>query len=109
MLVVLVIGAAGVVLYQCAQIGSYEIRYRDTLNGKPLPYITLWVLQYRSAFMLTGLFIPCAAAATFALRERWMVTTALILLLIIGGLEGQFLRLALRMPFVKIITQLGPA
>jgi len=106
-LVLLAIGVSGFALYECAQIGAYKIRYRNELYGQPLPLATQWVLDYRTAFIATVFFVPCAAAATFALRERWQAIGALVLLITAGVLDGLFVRLALPLPFVVFIKQMG--
>jgi hypothetical protein len=104
-LVLLALGAAGFALYQCAQIGRFEIIFRN--DGKPLPLVTQWVLNYRGAFMAGAIFVPCAAAATFALRERGSAIGALVVLILAGVLDGLFVKWALAIPFVVIIKQMG--
>jgi len=106
-LVLLALGAAGFGLYECAQVGRFEVIYRDELGGKPLPLATQWVIAYRAGFMTGSLFVACAAIATFGLRERWQAIGALVALLMAGVLIGLFVKCALTMPFVVIIKQMG--
>jgi len=106
-LVLLAIGAAGFGLYECAQIGSFVVLYRDELGGKPLPLATQWVIAYRAGFISGSLFVACAAVATFALRERWQAIGALVTLMMAGVLIGLFVRMALILPSIEIIKQMG--
>jgi hypothetical protein len=106
-LVLLAIGVAGFGLFECAQIGSFVVLYRDELGGKPLPLATQWVIAYRSGFMAVFLFLACAAVATYALRERRQAIGALVTLIMAGVLIGLFVGLALALPLESIIKQMG--
>ncbi len=106
-MVLLAIGAAGFGLFQCAQIEKFVVLFRDELGGKPLPLATQWVIAYRSGFMAVSFFVACAATATFALRERWQAIGALVTLILAGVLIGLFVRLALTLPFIVVIKQMG--
>lgn len=107
LLVVLALAVAGIGLYECSGIGSAEQEFKELLNGKPLPLITQWVIQYRAGFVAAALFIPGAALATFALRERWQVISGLALLIGLGLLDSLIVHWALKLPLIVITKSMG--
>lgn len=101
-LLAITLGIAGFCLRECAQIASSEAVFRETLGGKPLPLATQWVLKYRVVFVMAAFFVPCAALATFALRERWQAIGALMALIIFAALHGLFVWIALKTPLIAV-------
>ena len=107
LLFIVALGTAGFGLYECSGIASSEILFRETLGGKPLPLMTQWVLQYRAGFVMAAMFVPGAALATFALRERRQAMGALAAVILFGMLHALFVCGALMLPLIEITKQMG--
>jgi hypothetical protein len=108
-LVAVVFCAAGFCFYECSRIAESEVTFEKTMGGKHLPPVTDWVLRYRSLFFMLAAFIPCAAVATFALRERWQAVGALAGLILLAAFHATVVHLALWAPTFEIRTTVGGA
>ena len=109
MLLVIVFGVAGFCFYECSRIASAEAEFHAALGGKPLPHMTEWLLQYRSASVMLAAFVPCAALATFALRDRGQAIGALFCLIALALFHAIIVHVALWMPTVVILKKMGTA
>lgn len=107
-LVMVVLAAAGFGFYECSRIAVIEAHIEATFGGKPLPAATQWVFQYHFLFIMLAAFVPCAALATFALRERSQAFGALVALILLAALHAAFIHLALFVPYTSTIKTFAP-
>ena len=93
-----VFGGAVFCFYECSRIAIYEAMFEEILGGRRPPRLTEWVLQYRSLFVMLAAFVPCAAAATCAFRDRWQAMGALMGLILFAGFHVSVIHFALWLP-----------
>jgi hypothetical protein len=107
LLVAGVFAAFSICIHAYAQIGPTEVRFRDELGGKPLPPATDFLLGYRTIFLLVAIFLPLAAIATFAFRDRTQACWALAGLALGLVFEWLLIYEALRIPFIQIMKTMS--
>jgi hypothetical protein len=68
-LVTIVVAFSYLSIRSSLSIGHFQQIYMDMLGGRPLPSLTVLVINARPVFVLLSLFVPFATVATLFLRS----------------------------------------
>lgn len=86
-------------------IDSFQQIFADALPGKPLPGITLFVIDCKTIILPLAFIWPMVGLAALFIRERIRVAIGILALaLVLTLLQSGLVVLAMRMPMIGLIN-----